>query len=461
MTSSELFYNACKDRDLETAKKIYFTTKENYQHGFDQACINGILEVAQWYYDLDSKNSIEHNTIRNINIYGRNRDSIYYNSLFHDVCNNGHLDVAKWLYTLYKSDKINHHIGFDKINKNLYNTFKSVCTRNKLEVAQWLYLIATTNEILCYIPLYYTLMKKIILTKLDIHAENEVIFRDACCKGYLELAKWLYSLGKVDINANDEEAFRFACTNGHLETAKWLFSLDKVYIHMNDDEAFRMACSNGHLEIARWLFSLWSQSFSAHIRVDCIKAFETACLNGYFEMAKWMHSIKSHIQIYKDGLLFPNLCGIGKLDIAQFIYSIIEYKDHDIRLAFYYACKNGHLKVAKWLHSLETEVDINKSFYDACYNGYLELAKWLRSLGGVDDIDRCFYNVCEKGYLELAKWLYSTGVSNSKNNKKLFISCCEKKQYDMAKWLYYLGEINLDDFSNDEPVGVFKHNYIF
>ena len=89
-------------------------------------------------------------------------------------------------------------------------------------------------------------------------------FFDACENGHKSIAEWLLSLeethGKIDIHVDDEKVFRHACSNGHKAVAEWLLSLEethgKINIHANDDQAFRLACRRGHKSVSEWLLSL-------------------------------------------------------------------------------------------------------------------------------------------------------------------------------------------------------------
>jgi hypothetical protein len=71
----------------------------------------------------------------------------------------------------------------------------------------------------------------------------------------------LYGLGDVDIHANNDYVFRYACHRGHLSVAQWLYDLGGVDIHVEDDFAFREACVSGHLPVAQWLYSMGGISY--------------------------------------------------------------------------------------------------------------------------------------------------------------------------------------------------------
>ena len=111
---------------------------------------------------------------------------------------------------------------------------------------------------------------------INIHANNEVVFRWSCKNGRLELAKWLIEVsqtkneyvktGLINIHANMEDSFRWSCRYGHLEVAKWLIELSQTHkeymklglinIHAKDDYAFRYSSENGHIEVTTWLYLL-------------------------------------------------------------------------------------------------------------------------------------------------------------------------------------------------------------
>jgi hypothetical protein len=62
--------------------------------------------------------------------------------------------------------------------------FTLSCTNNYLEMAKWVYSLGFIDG----------------NTQIDIHVWNESIFTCVCIHGYLDMAHWLYSLGFIDNN---------------------------------------------------------------------------------------------------------------------------------------------------------------------------------------------------------------------------------------------------------------------
>lgn len=113
---------------------------------------------------------------------------------------------------------------------------------------------------------------------IDVNWNNCYAFRRACKLGYINLAKFLYSLG-ADIYGRNNIAFRHACCYGHLEIAKWLYSID---VNTYSKEAIKWACAKGRFAVVKWLCSVDTNNFNS------VKAFKFACYNKHFQIARWL-----------------------------------------------------------------------------------------------------------------------------------------------------------------------------
>ena len=151
--------------------------------------------------------------------------------------------------------------------------------------------------------------------EIDIHANNDYAFQLSCENGHIEVAQWLILLGesndytKIDIHADNEYAFRWSCQYGHLELAQWLIKLGesngytKINIHADNEYAFRWSCRNGHLEVAQWLVNLGESSGYTKIDIHANNdyAFRWSRKNGYLDLAQWLVKLNK-------------TCGCGKFN---------------------------------------------------------------------------------------------------------------------------------------------------
>lgn len=157
--------------------------------------------------------------------------------------------------------------------------------------------------------------------------------------------KHYYTLDEIYVRTN-AQAFQLACENGHINVAIWLHSLNKE--NWASDCAFYMACRNGHLNVAVWLHSLGK--INHHFDNEC--AFRTACEYERMDIVAWLYS-QGNIHIIhgreRESLFAPRK-EWSILSIRSILGLSRKTNDEDI---FQWACKNGYLSAARWLHSLD------------------------------------------------------------------------------------------------------------
>jgi hypothetical protein len=74
------------------------------------------------------------------------------------------------------------------------------------------------------------------------------LFQIACTRGHIPVIQWLqsniqwlFNLDEVNIHADSDRTFRDACMDDRILVAQWLFSLGGIDIHFNNnnnDEIF-------------------------------------------------------------------------------------------------------------------------------------------------------------------------------------------------------------------------------
>lgn len=393
------FVQACKDGDIEMAKKLLDDSNINKE--LCKACKYGHIEITTWLYELGANNFTE----KNISA----------------ACKKNNVEILKWLlstglfngyydeYSKIDNSPIEFHVpemlrlaikkGHLEVTQFLFDTFGKKCGT----ITDDLFSLACCSDNI-------ELAK--LLCESDFVANNiGRIFNKVCIKGNLKIAEWIYDTHQINICG----VFINSCSRGNIKVAKWLYSLQKV----NIDKAFIASCSEGKIEIVQWLYEL-SVNKSKPTLVD---GFVEACTCGQIETAKWIYSV----------------C-----------------KDLDINEAFFASCQNGNLDLVKWLYSLDSDPQIkffgnvcdaiDAKFISACRSNYLELAKWLHSIGAnirCDD-DQAFIGACGGGNFEIAKWLYSLGVNVHSKRDKAFIGACKRYEPDVAIWLRSL-EGEFDD----------------
>jgi ankyrin repeat protein len=124
--------------------------------------------------------------------------------------------------------------------------------------------------------------------------------------------------------------------------------------------------------------------------------------------------------------LLADVCRSGNLEKLKKLVN----SGTDTQSAFRWACRNGHLNVAKWLLSIEPSIDVRRfgdaAFRSACYNGHLRVAKWLLSIEPLIDI-RAYKNstfnwACKYGQFRVAKWLQRIAPASENSSMKAFKS---------------------------------------
>lgn len=141
------------------------------------------------------------------------------------------------------------------------------------------------------------------ILRLNIHDNNEVIFRTSCKYGRTDIAKWILELGETNIHALDDHAFWEACTSGHTETVKWLISVQEKYGKIENVTTCLLltVCINSNSNIVRLLLL----NFDIEYKRGKDKLFKTICKKGNLEIIEALcdHEPTYNYEI-KDGKVY-------------------------------------------------------------------------------------------------------------------------------------------------------------
>jgi hypothetical protein len=87
--------------------------------------------------------------------------------------------------------------------------FLSSCKNGNLEVAQWLWSISNGD--------------------IDIHADNEWVFKECCKKGLLKIVTWLWNISdySIDLHASNKLAFINSLLCNKIKTLQFLIEISR------------------------------------------------------------------------------------------------------------------------------------------------------------------------------------------------------------------------------------------
>ena len=210
------YINACGEGHLPIVQYLVsrgIDIHNSDDWGFRYACQRGHLEIVKF---LVSQGINEDDTnIADI--------SSEYSEGLISACGNGHLPVVQWL-TTHKTYTFN-----DEVNDVIYNAFIDACRNGHLSIVQ--YLTDTYHIIIM-----------------------DTGFATACEKGHLPIVQYMVEHMGANVNLWDGDLFKIICREGHLPVVRY-FVEHGVDIHANNDSAFIEACLFRQTEVVQYLQS--------------------------------------------------------------------------------------------------------------------------------------------------------------------------------------------------------------
>lgn len=234
--NNQIICETCEEGHFEIVKWLYDLCYEyeviiGYNNVFLSACKNGNLKMMRWIYEQSLQDA------KLINIHYQYDQCFYY-------CCQKSLDAVKWLIQL--SVEINDPFDFKFIK---HEGFQYACIYNQLDIAKWLLTFFDNNA-----------------TPLELVDVKESLFQRCCsCSRDTTVVQWLVDVCSdkgcpIDIHANNDHVFRLACHRGNIIFAKWLYDYALRINSKIDIQLFKkdllMDCWDNHFYMYNWLNTL-------------------------------------------------------------------------------------------------------------------------------------------------------------------------------------------------------------
>ena len=187
-------------------------------------------------------------------------------------------------------------------------------------------------------------------------------------------------------------------------------------------------------------------------------------------------------------LAFNKACEFGKVEVAKWLYSLDYNIDfhYDSELTLILACQNNYFELVKWLYDIsndnsfikiDLDIDFGAPIYEVLVNENIEFARWIHEKTNYKIVSLdSFVLLCKKNKLTSTKWIMQSynnedgnmnqglmeSLSSDKNLRySMFQSVCEKGYFEMLKWLIDL--YNVEDLSDDsiKHYGISFHEWFY
>lgn len=214
------FYHACRHNCVSLAQWFYLQAPISLQLQqkcpvvFNMACSFGLMDIAQWLYDLP------HPTIPKKHLLDRYCIGF---GQFRSICFSGKIPFVQWSLS-----HLAHCPTFMEKKKWIQQVFPDVCMRGDLTMAKW--------------------MDQLLFPEFQPSID---LFQRCYRIGLVEMSKWIYSRCNLLLTRDDLITF---CEEGIPTLIQWWY--DEVKDTKCLDEVFQHACEKNNSLLADRIFSL-------------------------------------------------------------------------------------------------------------------------------------------------------------------------------------------------------------
>lgn len=328
LENEECFTESCTSGSIPLAKfllelKPELNNPENVNHTFINIWSNNKLDMAKWFFELNSRL----NLINNISNYGEIE-----RACLNGIIRKGNLEFVKFI------ESINSESNWSYI---IENAFKSACESGQIEIV------------------------KFLSPKIELHRPYQQnndfydsLFNTCCYSGNSELTEWIYNKFKPTsfcLNETIFENINDLIEEGHLNVVKWLYYKfpGKYSISSRSYFVFSGCDDSEILNFYDWLYEI---NPNINFEDDIEDLIENHIQSNSLRIIKWLiKKFERYSGEFDYNDLFDSACVTDSLDAARFLFDKTNLEDEEFNIIFLKATFEGYFDIIKWLHRLKPE----------------------------------------------------------------------------------------------------------
>ena len=358
-------YEACKNGQLKMVKLI---TKQKFRIPFDYfkvACENGHTEIVKhlFFCGYCHLNNKDNNLNESLMLACKSGEIKCVQFLIDSGAN----DFRKGLEGAYEG-------GHEHVMELMSTLFQKSVEDCKTPDVNLTYKIFMSGLIGACRGGHESVVNHLLKKYSNQSFAGIVVIKSVCFGGNFKIAKQIFELMADKLISN--EAFAKACGSGNMDIINMLLDYNNdnfVGYKFNYNSGMIRACENNQIHVVKYMIELGASDWNDGLRA--------ACSGNNFELVKLMvvKAQESACDI-EWNTAFCYSCGVGNLEIMEYIYNIGNKSSWRFLPCLSMACDSHKIDAVKWVIKRVTPLPsfiVRSIMEHACCSGDIYVARYL------------------------------------------------------------------------------------